>query len=295
MFSSTVIPTINRSTLSRAVYSILEQNFTADEFEVIIVNDSGQSLPDMDWQHHRSVRVIDTNKCERSFARNTGAAIARGRYLHFLDDDDILLPGALAAFWEKSQKNSGAAWLYGSWQTVDNNGSQVDEYHPELTGNIFSLLVSGESLPLQASLLKTKAFFTVGGYDPTPILTGVEDRDLGRRIAMIGTIDFISALVAQVRIGQLGSSTNWAVIAEGDRQGREKSLQTPSSFGRLRVSASTPYWRGRVSRAYFASMIWNLKHKSLLVATSRFFAGLAMSGVNIFLPDYWRGLRTKIK
>ena len=46
MFSSTVIPTVNRPTLSRAVRSVLQQNFTADDFEVIVVNDSGQPLPE---------------------------------------------------------------------------------------------------------------------------------------------------------------------------------------------------------------------------------------------------------
>ena len=100
MFCSTVIPTIGRSTLSRAVCSVLQQSFTADEFEVIVVNDSGSPLPDADWQHSDHVRVLHTNRRERSVARNTGAAIAEGRYLHFLDDDDWLLPGALKTFWD---------------------------------------------------------------------------------------------------------------------------------------------------------------------------------------------------
>lgn len=36
MFSSTVIPTIGRATLARAVQSVLEQDFNADDFEVIV-------------------------------------------------------------------------------------------------------------------------------------------------------------------------------------------------------------------------------------------------------------------
>ena len=295
MFSSTIIPTINRPTLSRAVCSVLQQDFTADDFEVIVVNDSGRPLPEMEWQRSKRVRVIDTNRHERSFARNTAAAVARGEYLHFLDDDDILLPGAMVAFWELSQKAKDAAWLNGSWQTVDNEGRLVNEFHPGLNGDIFALLVSGEGLPLQASLIKAVEFFRAGGYDPSPILTGVEDRDIGRRLALSGTIACTLVVVAQIRIGEVGSSTNWAAIAEGDRWGREKSLQVQSSLGRLLASARSSYWRGRVSRAYFASMFWNLKRRSPLVATSRFVAGLAVSGLNIFSADYWRGLRTKIR
>ena len=41
--------------------------------------------------------VVNTHHSERSVARNTGAALSHGDYLHFLDDDDILLPGAYAA------------------------------------------------------------------------------------------------------------------------------------------------------------------------------------------------------
>lgn len=53
-----------------------------------MVNDSGRSLPYMDWQNSPHVQIIEANQHERSVARNTGAAIARGIYLHFLDDDD---------------------------------------------------------------------------------------------------------------------------------------------------------------------------------------------------------------
>ena len=45
MFCTTVIPTIGRPTLNRAVTSLLEQAFTADDFEIIVVNDSGRLRP----------------------------------------------------------------------------------------------------------------------------------------------------------------------------------------------------------------------------------------------------------
>lgn len=295
MFSSTIIPTIGRSTLARAVLSMLEQDFHADDFEVIVVNDSGKPLPEEEWQQSSRVRVIETKRRERSVARNTGAAIARGKYLHFLDDDDILLPGALKVFWGLSNKSPEADWLYGGWRTVNNAGEMVDEFHPGLTGNIFAPLVSGEGLPLQASLLKASSFFTAGAYDPIPALTGVEDRDVGRRVALIGTLAYVPDVVAQVRIGEVGSTTNWKMISEGDRWGREKALQAPNSFKRLHESATSSYWRGRVSRAFFASMIWNLKQRNVFVAVSRLMGGMFMAGLSAFSIEYWRGLRTKIQ
>ena len=292
VFCSTIIPTINRSTLSRAVQSVLDQSSQEFGLEVIVVNDSGQPLPEADWQKCERVRVINTNQRERSVARNTGAAIAKGEYLHFLDDDDILLPGALEAYWEVA-KEKRVDWLYGGWQTVDNDGNQVDEFRPELSGNIFALVVSGESIPLQASLLKSSSFFAAGAFDPT--ITGVEDRDLGRRLALIGDIAFSPSLVASIRIGQVGSTTDWARLAEDDRWGREKAFSSPKSFVRLRTSNNSSYWRGRVSRAYFASTIWNLKRLDILTAVRRGMAGLVLAGGHAIKSNFWLGLREKIK
>jgi glycosyltransferase involved in cell wall biosynthesis len=298
VFSSTIIPTINRATLSRAVRSVLDQEFDSEDFEVIVVNDSGSPLPEMEWMQSERVRVIDTNRHERSVARNTGAAIARGRFLHFLDDDDILLPGALLAFWALDQHQENAVWLNGSYQSVDNDGNVIEIIHPENNGNNFALLVSGEGIPLQASLLDSRYFFKAGCFDPK--ITGVEDRDLGRRLVMLGKICHTNTLVAQIRIGIVGSTTNWSIIAEGDRSSRENALNLKGSFGRLWDSAKTcswhgqvrrSYWHGRVCRSYFASMAGNLKQGNLLLALSRGLAGLAFMNWRIFSPDFWRGMR----
>jgi GT2 family glycosyltransferase len=295
VFSSTIIPTINRPSLSRAVCSVLDQDFRNADFEVIVVNDSGQPLPDSDWQHSEQVKVINTYRRERSVARNAGAAIAKGKYLHFLDDDDVLLPGALEAFWALDCRIGDAVWLYGSYQTVDNGGKVVEELHPGIEGELFALLVAGEGIPFQASLLQADRFHVVGAFDPSPAILGVEDRDVGRRMAHAGTVAYTPTVVAQIRIGEQGSSTNWATLAESDRWGREKALTTKNAFSRLRTSADSHYWRGRVCRAYCASTIWNLKRKSLLTAASRATAGLAIAGWHTLSPKFWDGLRTRIR
>lgn len=296
MFSSTIIPTINRSTLSRAVCSVLNQSFKAADFEVIVVNDSGRPLPDTDWQHSDRVRVIDTNRRERSVARNTGAAIAKGKYLHFLDDDDWLLPGALEAFWILDKlKGNESVWLYGSYQTVDNDDNLVERLHPSVYGNIFALVVAGEGIPFQVSLLKAEQFHIVGGFDSNPSIIGVEDRDVGRRMALHGAVAYIPAVVAQIRIGEINSTTNWATIAESDRQGREKVLGAQNAFARLNTSVNSSYWHGRVSRAYFASAVWNLKRRNILTAINRITVGLAFSGKHTFSAKFWDGLSDKVR
>ena len=54
------------------------------------------------------VTVLNTYRTERAVARNTGAALSRGDWLYFLDDDDYALPGAFAAMLEVAERTQAA-------------------------------------------------------------------------------------------------------------------------------------------------------------------------------------------
>ncbi len=79
MFTTTIIPTIGRESLAQSVQSILEQDFSEEDFEVVVVNDSGKPLSYAPWQESKRVRIINMQRRERYFARNAGASIAKGR------------------------------------------------------------------------------------------------------------------------------------------------------------------------------------------------------------------------
>jgi glycosyltransferase involved in cell wall biosynthesis len=296
MFCSTIIPTIGRASLAQAVCGVLGQQFDAGDYEVIVVNDSGKPLPEQEWQSSGRVRVIETQRRERSVARNTGAAVARGRYFHFLDDDDMLLPGALAAFRELAQ-STDAAWLYGGYQTADNDGRVIEELHADFAalpaGNISAFLIAGESIPLQASLLRADQVFRTGAFCTWPV--GTEDRDLGRRLGLDASVAGTPAVVARIRVGRRTSTTDWSAIAGQDRWSREKALRLPGAYGRLWASARTGYWRGRVARASLASAAWNVKRGAGFTATSRVAYALAVANWRAFTPSFWRGLGVKIQ
>lgn len=94
---SVIIPTFKRpALLGRAISSALNAAPNGD-VEVVVVPNG----PDTSWKHiaevHRgNVRVhwhylATGNAC---VARNQGLALARGKYVRFLDDDDYLYPAA---------------------------------------------------------------------------------------------------------------------------------------------------------------------------------------------------------
>ncbi len=292
IFISTIIPTIGRDTLSRAVQSVLEQQLRSADFEVIVVNDSGKALPRMNWIDAPNLQVINTNRRERSAARNAGAAIAQGKYLHFLDDDDFLLPGAFEHFWKIVQQTE-AGMYYGGYRFVNSNGNTLEECLPDEKGNCFIRFMSGEWQPLQSSLFDAQIFHSVGGFAPLEALRGGdEDVDLTRRISLQSDIAGVKELVAVIRFGHKESTTNYANLQEQSRQSREMVLGLPNVFSRLRDSAKNrlnpAYWHGRMIWIYLGSVAWNLRHGNIFTAFSR----LAYFGFGILLSfKYWLSLQ----
>src|SRR5579859_3046589 len=272
LFCSTIIPTIGRATLDRAVESVINQHFD-QPFEVIVINDSGRPLVSAAWQQAARVKVIDTARRERSVARNVGASVARGKYLHFLDDDDWLLPEALQALKELAQPAQENAWLYGGTQLVDRQGNFIIELHHGLNGNCFVQVLAGEWIPLQASLIPAKAFFDVGGFDPR--LSGPEDIDLCRRIALTHDLAATPRVVASIGMGSEGSTTDRDQSRVCSRWAREGVLDSRGVLARLRSSAMEDQWFGRIVRVYLTSVVWNLQHRRLFTACSRAAFGLA--------------------
>ncbi len=88
---SIVIPTLNRPLqLTQCLKSLAAQNYAPDRFEVIVVDDGGESTAaDTVSQFRKELRITGLRQ-ERggpSAARNAGVRISRGRYLAFTDDD----------------------------------------------------------------------------------------------------------------------------------------------------------------------------------------------------------------
>ncbi|MDQ3006885.1 MAG: glycosyltransferase family 2 protein [Chloroflexota bacterium] len=288
---STIIPTIGRPTLSRAVESVLKQSIPGEGFEVVVVNDSGVPLPESDWQRSERVQIINTNRRERSVARNTGAAIAKGKYLHFLDDDDWAHPGAYQHMLDLS-RSSSAKWLYGMTQLVDRQDHPLIKLKHELHGNCFVQAMAGEWIPLQSSWIDRKTFMHIGGFNP--LLAGPEDIDLLRRILLAEEVAETPNLIARVVMGGEGSTTDYVHHPQASRAAREIILDTPGAYARMHVSAVNAFWKGRMLRIYLTSTVWNLKHRHFFTLISRIFSSVVstlQAWTTLFSSAFWQAVR----
>lgn len=97
-FFSVIIPVYNRAqALGVAIASVRAQSFT--DFEIVVVDDGSQDNPRaiVDRLNDSRIRFVRQINAGGGAARNTGIDHARGRFVAFLDSDDVFLPGHLEA------------------------------------------------------------------------------------------------------------------------------------------------------------------------------------------------------
>lgn len=288
MLISVIIPTIGRDSLGRAVQSALDQGLAHDQFEVIVVNDSGRPLRHEDWQKHPQVSIVSTYGKERSIARNAGAALSRGRFLNFLDDDDYLLPGALIELLDIAEKRR-AHIVYGTARLLNQDGDLLTNHHIQVEGNIFVHVMSGEWIPLSAAILSSEAFFKVGGFDAR--VTVVEDKDLYRKVAVLYEFAQTEMPITAVMRNRSDTTTNYSIATFKSIESRNYILRDPRAFRRMRLSADTPYWRGRMLRAYLTCVVWNFQKKfraQALINLAKSFAAVLISFTDLMKPAFWK-------
>ena len=115
--------------LNDCIDSILAQTFA--DFELILVDDgspdSCPALCDAAAARDSRIRVLHQKNRGLSGARNAGLDIVRGRWLAFVDSDDMLLPQALEKAHSTAEKTGADVVLYG-FAFTDENGKNYEVY-----------------------------------------------------------------------------------------------------------------------------------------------------------------------
>ena len=98
---SVIIPLYNlENYITLTLDSCLRQNIPSDEYEIICVNDgstdkSAEVISEYAKKHH-NVKLISQTNAGVSAARNNGMDIASGKYIWFVDGDDMISDNCLA-------------------------------------------------------------------------------------------------------------------------------------------------------------------------------------------------------
>ncbi|MEQ8223325.1 MAG: glycosyltransferase, partial [Candidatus Eremiobacterota bacterium] len=123
---SVIVPTYNRpDMIVNTLNSILNQTY--QDFEIIVINDGGIEIEHIIKHLNRKKKITYirlVKNMERSVARNAGVKIARGKYIAYLDDDDIFYPDhlkILVEFLETTDCKVAYTDAYKAYQNKQNN------------------------------------------------------------------------------------------------------------------------------------------------------------------------------
>ena len=209
---SVIIPTFNRWPLvGEAVESVFAQSYS--DFELIVVDDGSTDETQQELAKFRSrLRLFVKARGGVAAARNFGVSRAAGRYVAFLDSDDLWRPKKLemqTAFMEKDPAvqicQTEEIWL--------RHGVRVNprSRHQKPSGDIFMASLQLCLVSPSAVMMTKELFWRFGGFDERfPVC---EDYDLWLRIAVEHRVPLIASPLTIKRGGhadQLSRST-WAI------------------------------------------------------------------------------------
>lgn len=151
---SVIIPAYNcAATIRQTIQSVFEgQNI---DLEIIVVNDgSTDDTEDVLKDYEQKCRIIHTQNEGAGAARQKGLALAKGKFIQYLDADDLLMPGKL----DKQMKAldaSGADIAYGDWQRFTIQNEEI---------------IAGETIKKTLAKRPELALFTADWWPPAALL-----------------------------------------------------------------------------------------------------------------------------
>ena len=252
---SAIITTHNRATLlPTALDSVYAQKGAGKQFdlEVIVADDAcTDSTPDIMQQSYPSARYIRLAKNRGvSGARNFGLAASQGRFVAFLDDDDVWLPHKLQAQLPVLERHPEVGAVYS--QVYYSYPNRVAKKYPELSrarsGWVFESLLIGNFMTLHSVVVRREAFEKTGYFDEQ--LRSHEDWDMWLRLSFHYPFLFLAGAVAVYNVSPDGL---WLWVPRDVEEGRcarviEKALKMlPESpaYTELKRTART-----RIALAY---------------------------------------------
>jgi len=218
---SIVIPTFKRAhAVRKAIDSVKCQTWS--NWELIIVDDN-----DPDSQARKDTQLVIAEflsdpkiiyiQQERNLgackARNTGLEQAKGKYIAFLDDDDLWLESKLERQVLQLEK-TGADLCY-SDMDLEYQGRK--KYFTCLSSeNLFiKLLTQGYGICTSALLISKESLLSINGFDDT--LPSMQDYDLLLRIAERFECNYIPEALLTYQLADDGISCNPVNKANGHK------------------------------------------------------------------------------
>lgn len=260
---SIITPTANRPHfLSEAIATVRAQTMT--DWELIIVDDASTDGTSAFLRGLRDPRISWLRCDERrgpAAASNAGLERARGKYVMFLDDDDLLRPDALELLTGALDAQPHAISAAAACRLFHDDGDSVRPYRPARahTRVMWREFLFGWWSNSGQNLHRTALVRELGGFDPA--VDRVQDRKLWLQLARRGPICVVPNVAMEYRQHptQLTKSAGIAPVREAVWQDfirqLPRSLQGAARRVRLAAQLVEQSRRARLE-GHFARSLW---------------------------------------
>lgn len=213
---SVVIPAYNVATfIVKTLESLNAQEFR--DFEAVIINDGStdntQAVISEYIAAHPNLclRLVNQNNRGIAAARNRGISETRGRYVAFLDADDIWYPEKLSRCYEAFNKLTGITVVCHNEALRDASNRIVRHlnYGPYVEGMFRKLLYGGSCISTSATVIRRDVFSEVGLFRENPEFSTVEDYDLWLRLSQKHKIYFIPQILGEYVLNKKNVTSNF--------------------------------------------------------------------------------------
>lgn len=171
---SVVVPTYYRNrSLAETLRSVQRQSY--EPVEIVVVDDSGEGHAEpavAEFDGEVVYVELERNRGANG-ARNAGAEVAAGEYIHFLDDDDQLREEKLAKQVEVAERSADVGVVYTGVETSE---GRVTLPNPEVQGDVLRYALSFDMWPCMTSsmLIAREALSEVLPFSDRPAANDLE-------------------------------------------------------------------------------------------------------------------------
>ena len=241
---SVVVPAYNARRTVRATIASIEAQ-TVEDIEIVLVDDGStdDTASVAAASGARGLRVITQANAGHAAARNTGIAAARGKYIAFLDADDLWFP-------QKLERQLAVIRRGPDVRAVQSGAARVDEDLNVLW--VEACRVSQDPLwdtlrfrnmpALMSTLLVEKTLLEdVGGFDASLVI--LQDWDLAIRLAERGQFHSLPEVLAAYRFYPHSQSGSLDIHIEPGFRVLEKVFTDPNLPPAVRARRRAVYGR----------------------------------------------------
>ncbi len=310
---SVIIPTYNRlAMLQEALASVFSQKFNGT-LEVIVVDDNSQDgTPEMITQKYPDVKLIRFKQNLGAYiARNQGLKEARGKYIAFLDSDDLWKPSYLQSQITalEGQEKSFSVSAIVLWSVTKNQRTLCFQ-KPNLerfTSPIHQLLVKSNFIYSPSGVVFPRKIFEQVGLFDEKFRIGA-DRELYARCLIWGSQPiFIEEPLVIVRKHNQGQLTDISMskielrkktrIAYLDKLYpliRERQLELMPIhrlYAEIHATAARQFFKERYFFGWILSWIEAAKYTSIADVILNIMRDLLRSTKNYLPPQLLKNLR----